>query len=520
MRIDSIAKMKPDSAFYYYSKAAAHSTDSIYKGTFLQRMALIQQDSVDFNGSNESAIKSLTLFNPKNKKHFPNISYSYNLLATNCLELGRYDDAVKYYDLSFQFGDSSNMPIFLNNKGVAYQRKKDYKKAIEFYDRALRDFHTDTLTEAMIHSNLAISHWLEDENYQATNELHQARNTRELMNDKLGLIASYSYLADFYQKSNPDSSSEYAKKMYSEAKYLNRADDMAEALEKLIRLSSGPVMKNYFDQYDFLTDSIRLVRTNASNQFADIRYASEEARANNLLLEKDNSQKKLRITRQRIIIYSTLLLFIGLIFYGKLWYRKRKRIQEMQTRNAIKESELKTSKKVHDVVANGLYRIMTELEHKENFDKEQLLDKIELLYEQSRDISYNQPVRTSESYSKLIYALLTSFASDTIKVLIAGNEDELWQKIPMRTKEQIEAILLELMVNMAKHSEAKNVAVKFSFTSGILFIQYQDDGIGLKNDFAYGNGLKNTGNRINALGGQITFESTNGLKIDLSVPTN
>jgi tetratricopeptide (TPR) repeat protein len=518
LRIDSLAKINSESAFYYYNKAAAESTDSTYKGTYLQRMALMQQDSAGYNGSNESAMKSLLLFNKKNRKHFPNISYNYNLLAANCRDLGRYDDALKYYDSAFQYADSSNMPIFMNNKGVVYQTKKDYKEAIQFYEKALREFRSDTLIQAMIQSNLAISRWLDDSGYPAANELHEARNTRELMNDKLGLNASYSYLADFYQLSNPDSAAHYAKKMYDVAKELNRADDQAEALEKLIRLSSGPALKNYFVQYDLLTDSIHLARTNASNQFADIRYNAEEARANNLLLEKDNTQKKLRITRQRIIIYSTLIMFSGLIFFGVLWYRKRKRLQDMQTRNAVRESELKTSKKVHDVVANGLYRIMTELEHKEDIDKEQILDKIELLYEQSRDISYEKSTETSTNYSKLIYALLTSFASESVKVFIAGNDDVLWKAVPVAEKKELEAVLLELMVNMTKHSQANNVVVKFSLNSNTLLIQYQDDGIGLKNDFAYGNGLINTGNRIKGLGGRITFESSIGLKIELSIP--
>nr|GFD55410.1 hypothetical protein [Tanacetum cinerariifolium] len=60
---------------------------------------------------------------------------------------------------------------------------------------------------------------------------------------------------------------------------------------------------------------------------------------------------------------------------------------ELEAQNALRNSQLNTSKRVHDVVANGLYRVMTEIENQADMDRENVLDKIEALYEKSRDIS-------------------------------------------------------------------------------------------------------------------------------------
>lgn len=520
LRVDSLARLYPDSAFEYYNQAVENIPDSTYKGTFLQRMANIQFQAGDYIGSNETTINSLKLFDTTNKSHYPNISYNYYLLATNCLNLERYNDALKYYDLTIRYTDSSNLPRFLNNKGVAYMKKKDYDQAIALYERALENNLNDTILNATIISNLAKTNWLRDSSYQPLNKFHEAKKLREIKRDNLGLNASYSHLADFYSKINRDSALHYATKMLDVARILKSPDDQAEALEKLIRLSPEPLTKKYFSVYDSLTDSIRLARTNASNRFADILYAGQEARANNLRLQKDNSQKELSIVRQRVIIYSTLVLLIGLIVFGNLWYKRRKRLQEMKTRNAIKESELKTSKKVHDVVANGLYRIMNELEHRTTIEKEPLLNKIEGLYEQSRDISYEYVPGNSSNYHNQIHQILTSFANENTRVIVVGNEEIFWSNITAAQKHELQLVLEEIMINMQKHSRAKNVVIRFRQENNNAFISYKDDGVGIRPNTEFGNGLKNTVSRIKSLNGQFNFGESGdeGVSITISFP--
>lgn len=76
------------------------------------------------------------------------------------------------------------------------------------------------------------------------------------------------------------------------------------------------------------------------------------------------------------------------------------------------------------------------------------------------------------------------------------------------------------MVNMQKHSGASSVVIRFERQQGWLTIKYSDDGKGLPEGFCYGNGLRNTENRIAGLRGTLSFDTAApaGVTIHLSVP--
>jgi hypothetical protein len=84
---------------------------------------------------------------------------------------------------------------------------------------------------------------------------------------------------------------------------------------------------------------------------------------------------------------------------------------------------------VHDVVANGLYQTMVEIQNIDNLPKENLLDKLENLYEKSRDISNENPQEKTLNFSEKISEMLSSFSCEEIKVLIIGNSENYWKQL-------------------------------------------------------------------------------------------
>lgn len=300
--------------------------------------------------------------------------------------------------------------------------------------------------------------------------------------------------------------------MYEVSKQINSPDDQLQALQKLIKFSPSQLTKKYFEIYHNLSDSLQTARNAAKNQFALIRYETERHKADILKLQKENTDKKYQIS---VLIFGIFLLSAT----GLIWYKRRKLRLEMETQNAIRESQLKTSKKVHDVVANGLYRIMSKLENQQSEDHA-LIDEMEDLYEKSRDISYEQLEFTDKNFNEKISGLLKSFATETTKVLIVGNTVELWKKVEPNIKYELEHILQELMVNMKKHSKATNVVIRFETHNNSVHINYTDNGIGIPKQTKFKNGLNNTGNRIKSIGGVINFNlgAEKGLKIQLSFP--
>lgn len=520
-KAESFLGKNKDSAFYYFNKVTTSTKDSLQIAQSYSSMAAIQTDEGDYFGSQESLLTSLKFLNEKKSEDFFCLSSNYNELGLNSRNLKNYKAALSYYNLALKFAEDYRMRLsILNDMAAVYRDDKHYVKALKSYHDIIASKISDQIMYARILTNMSFTKWLYNSNYNAAPELLKALNIRIKENDLWGQNSSYAHLSDYYAIKQPQSALLYALKMYNVSKNLKSPDDQREALQKLIKLSSPEETKMYFETYQKLDDSIQTARNTAKNQFALIRYDAEKNKVDNLNLQKDNSEKKYQITTQRIIILSTFLLVIAGSVIVMLWSKKRKQRIELEAKNTIRENQLKTSKKVHDVVANGLYRVMAEIENQSNLDKERVLDKLEYMYEKSRDISYEELQFTEENFHEKITELLKSFATETTKVVFVGNTIDLWENLNAQAKYEIGHILQELMVNMKKHSGAKNVVVRFEQLNNHIHIHYTDDGIGISTEKRFKNGLTNTGNRIKSIHGAITFDTIaeKGLKILISFP--
>ena len=510
-----------DSAFYYFNKVTTSNKDSLTVAKSYHYMSSIQSDAGDYFGSQESVMRSMSFLNEAKKSNLSCISANYNELGYTSDNLKNYNLAIDYYDRAIQFSsDASNNGTMKNNKALAYQKLGKYDEALEIFNQIKIDRTKDPYTYARLMSNIARTKWLKDSSYVASSDLLKALYIgRE---NEWNMNLSYSYLSDYYANTKPDSALYFAGKMYQIAKKLNSADDQMEALQKLIKLSQPKNVKNYFSIYQRLADSVQTARNAAKNQFALIRYESEKRKADNLKLQKENTEKRHQIIQREILLVSSVAFFglLGIIAF--ISFKKKKQKMEHEKEDAIKENRLRTSKKVHDVVANGLYRVMSEMENQPDIDRELIIDKIEDLYEKSRDISYDQPLQTDQNFQQKLSALLSAFTTSERKIIIVGNTSTLWDNVSNTKLYEVEHILQELMVNMKKHSEATTVVLKFENKQNSIFITYTDDGKGMLPHTHFNNGLTNTGNRINAIDGSVIFDTKldKGLKIHITFPVS
>ncbi|MEI9956842.1 MAG: hypothetical protein WDM90_11185 [Ferruginibacter sp.] len=110
---------------------------------------------------------------------------------------------------------------------------------------------------------------------------------------------------------------------------------------------------------------------------------------------------------------------------------------------------------------------------------EPLINKVEELYEKSRNISYEDISSGAKTdHGTQIVHLLASFANGQTQVIIVGNEQTFWSKITELQKQELKLMLNEIMINMKKHSHAKNVVIQFKQEHNKGFITYKDDGVG------------------------------------------
>jgi len=506
----ALLERRNDSAYYYFNRVATMSKDSLLVAMAYNNMAVIQNDEGDYYGAEDMALTSRRYLHEDRVRDQYTLVADYNVLGNSSLNLKNYDEAIDYYERAAALAkNETSKVIALNNKAVVYREKKQYGRAIALYESILAGSKGSKTEYARVVTNLAMVRWLQDTTYQAAPDFLMALALRKQQNDNWGLNSSYAHLADYYTSSRPDSALFYAHGMYAMASRLGSPDDELEALQKLIMLGPARDVKQYFALYRHLNDSVENARNTAKNEFALIRYEAEKNKADNLKLQQDNAEKRVEIIKQRIGLFVSIVGSVLIV--GWLVARSRGR---------MRRHKFIMSKKVHDVVANGLYRIMTDVEHHGIGDQERLLDELEVLYEKSRDISYDQMRDESGDFHLVVTELLGSFGGTGTRVGSAGNDKNLWMTVPEKVKAELKPILQELMVNMKKHSGAANVAVKFERGDGFLIIHYTDDGKGFAPGQHFGNGLTNTGNRIKNRGGRIIFDnnSPNGLKIEIYLP--
>lgn len=507
---------KWDSAFLLFNRYVNQPDDTLKKGKAYNYMGEMQWFIGDLYGAQESLFNTLKTLDPADTAHQTYIGYAYNLLGNVSLNLRRYDEAIRFYNKAISFLKGADYVLeVMNGKATAFQKKGSYTDALAVYDSILSLQPADRSLVARIIDNKARTKWMSDPAYPALPELRSALKIRADSQYSMGLNASYAHLSDYYARSKRDSALWYAQKMFDQAKENNSPEDILEAIDKLIRLSSASgVKESWYNEFKKLNDSLQLSRDTTRNRFASIRYDVQKSKADNLLLQQ-------HITTQQFWMYGLMAVAVLIIVGLRALYHKRRKRLAAEAENAIRASRLKTSQKVHDVVANGLYGIMNELEHRKTIERELLMTRIEGLYEKSRNISYEEIApATTVGDDQQVHHLLTAFAHDETKIIIVGNEQTFWNKITGFQKEQLQLVLNEIMVNMKKHSQAGNVVIRFKQADNQGFVTYKDDGTGFPPGFEFGNGLNNTVSRINSLNGAINFGKSEkgGVSIAISFP--
>lgn len=493
-----------DSSYVYYAKAKEgllSLNNKVETSRALTNLAIIENDKGDFYASIASSIEAEKLLQNQNDSISKSIASSnYNSIAIASKSLKNYKDAIEYYNRAVSISDNKVDSLkFYNNIGDTYLEQHDIKNAKTFFQKALQT--TDSIDYARALNNLAKTKLLENPEYNPIPELLQAWKIRKKSKDNIGINSSLATIADYYIIKDKNKALPYAKEMYKIATQNKSPDDRIEALSKLIRLDPDNYTEN-FHVYSFLTDSLHAARNNSKNQFALIRFGNEKLKTENI--RNENHILGLSFALGIVVLITTIIL---------LWYKKRKEIE-------VTNTQLKMSKKVHDKVANKVYHVMSELENTPDMNKEALLDKLEGIYNISRNISYEDkdPI-LEQNFSKQLSQMIKSYASENIKIPTIGNEESLWDDVPDNTKVELFYIIQELMTNMKKHSQASRVLINFDRENNLITILYSDNGIGMRSILPK-NGVQNTVIRINSVGGTINFDTKaeKGLKVTISFP--
>ncbi|WP_336964537.1 tetratricopeptide repeat-containing sensor histidine kinase [Chryseobacterium contaminans] len=507
------AYSKFQQAIIHYNKLK----DSVKISKSLIYQSIVQNYTGDYLGAEATLVEALNYMKEGDESYYS----VYGSLGNLKYDQKEYSEAEKWYTkaLAEEIKSPDEKVNLINNKSASEYRQGKYSKALKTLKQIDLTKISDQNLINRIKENTVYTQWLQNNNYPAQKEFEKLLKEKLQNNDLWGANSSYAHLAEINQKTAPEASLIYAKKMLKNAIKIKSPEDRLEAMEKIISVDTSSNSKQNFKTYKALSDSIQRSRNDYRNRFAYIKYDSEKKNAENQTLKTQNAESKIKLLQQNIILSALSLLLIGGIF----WYKRRKKRLQQEKELEVKNTQLKMSKKVHDVVANGIYQVMTKIENQKDFDKDKALDELEFVYEKSRDISYEkEDIKDTIEFAEKIFTLIDSFKSDHVKPFLTGNSQNIWDGVNETTQNEVFQVIRELLINMKKHSQASLVTFKFEKNHNLIHIQYKDNGIGIPGEIIKGNGLTNTVSRIEKIKGTIIFDNTTetGLKINISFPTS
>lgn len=384
----------------------------------------------------------------------------------------------------------------INNMGNVYLDSEQYAEAEVYfrqtYEMALR--LGDSLVMARVIDNLGHAQAMNG-SPDALDNMNKALEIRLNHNDLVGTYSSYRHLTTYYRNNQLlQEAKEHAEKAYEIAKEINSPTYIEDALTNLLKAEDDPRAVEFIH----LKDSLEQARYSIRNKYAALQYNTAKSREQ-AQTEKYLREKAIRKSRNiQFLMVLIILISVGIFFILRIRH-KRKTFQE------VFETESRISKRVHDEVANDVYRLMTKVQYNHG-DNDELLDDLESIYKRTRDISRDSAALIIEKdFGKQINDLLQSYQDGEITITTQNISSINWRLFSEIKKQTIYRVLQELMTNMRKYSQAKLVVLIFNQNGRNLQIKYSDNGIG--SEIKTKNGLRNAENRIKAIKGSFTFDS-------------
>ncbi|HCQ12816.1 hypothetical protein [Flavobacterium sp.] len=500
---------KFDSAIVYYYKAKLVCTpDELDNISFaLYYIATIQKAQCDFSGSESTATESLKI----NPNYSQNFSF-YNLLGLNYLELNDFQEAIKYYNLSYKEVKSQiEKCVIKNNIAYVYLESKQFSKAKVILESIVKhdSLVANKKNYAKVLDNLGFAYFKLNKT-QAITYLNKSLKIRDSLQNDSESIASHIHLSEYYLNSNPTLAEDFAQKAYNSATAINSPDDRIEAIKFQIASGNSNDVKKLALKQMSISDSINKIRQASKNQFAKFKFDNSIALKES---EKQKTQKQLYIIL--FFFASTILLVI----FFTIRSRNRRKLKTISY-----ETETRISKRLHDELANDVFNALTYAETQDLQDsakKEQLLENLDAIYTRTRNIAKeNSDIDTGSNFQDNLQSMIASYISNDVNVLIQNQNTINWLSVKKEVKIAVYRTLQELLVNMKKHSQCSVVAIRFENTKKEIIINYSDNGIGTSEMLKFKNGLQNAENRILAIKGTLTFEteSGKGFKAQIIVP--
>lgn len=448
------------------------------------------------------------------------IKFEYAVQQDSLVNKVELDSALIYFleaeTVLLKINATYNLAAVYNNIGRIYSIKKEYKKALGFYENALeaRIILEDKFGIGLSYMNLAEAERLLGNNNKNIEYLNKASELFLNLKNYLNLKQAYGKLAEAYELKKEYATSLKFHHLYSSYKDSIYNEDNAKQMAEM--------------------------QTKYEVEKKDLELAKNKA-------EIETKEKQAYI--KNIIIVAIVVLMLLLAITGFLFYRKKQIEQQAQLdaeiasqkeirTKAIIEAEEKERRRIaqdlHDGVGQllsaaklNLSNLDSKLTQQNDEQKTAMQNALTLVddsVKEVRAVSHNMMPNT------LIKLGLASAIREFITKL--GNVPTLKVDLEIvgldtRLDNQIETVLYrviqEVVNNIIKHAKASHISMQLIRHQTELNVMIEDNGVGFDTnqlDNFEGIGLKGIQTRIEFLNGSVHFDSSvgRGTTVIIDVP--
>ncbi|TPN86203.1 tetratricopeptide repeat-containing sensor histidine kinase [Aquimarina algicola] len=492
---------------------------------------------------------------------------------------GDFDNAEKYYTKAFELMPKQKDPkvsatIALNLGSVLFENSK-YKKASDYYQKSkqIADMHglKDKSLNASIHQAMVLDAIGNEED--AIGILEAARIPAE-KNHNLEIQKTINEnLANIYSKiGNHQSANISLKRLYTlkdsirykqkqkeivelEVKYETARKQKEIDLLKIKTANKDLELKNQQKAYSQIALEQALENEKKTNEILVLKNTKQQRENEILTLKEEQLLKNEEIKRERLLKRSFIIGFLIIllpimallfVYYQKLQIKnevnmQREEINKQKIDAFLKEQELKLAntyvfaqneersriaRELHDYIGGNLASLKLQIEntHENDSLQESVLEQLDDIYEQVREISHNLIPK------KICDTLYTNYIDNYIESLKKAKKPEIVfiphpknkvNRMADHLKVEIFKIIQELLTNALKYAKAGIIEICLNVYDRDIEIIFEDNGIGFdKEQSANGIGLSNIQQRLNQLQAKMDIDSmiNRGTAIRIKIP--
>ncbi len=498
---------------------------------FIRCSALIR------NNQSKEAIELayLILQDAESIKDTLSVIKAYTLLGWANMEIGQYEDAIRFLNRGYHYSTNENIIGFgsnlFNNLASSYGNVNKYDSAFYFIALGLKSSREkENLTSLANALNIQADLYLKKEKFAlAEKDLKEALEVRKKIGDILYLVADMAQLSSFYAYINqPEKGIEVARNGIVLAKQINNTSKLiylysalAENLKKTNRIRE---YANSLDTIINLKDT--LYRNNSEEAIARIGAKFELQKKENIIIRQEYELTRSRYFRIGTVIFFILSAMLILLLYRNYQLVQKRKLEAIMAEQkklsveAIIVAEENERKRIaadlHDnlgsyaaaITSNVKYlkegilnkeAIITQLDENARSMVTQLSDTIWVL--KNENLLFTQ---LADRYKVWMLRLMQNYPD--IKYNYSENIAEDVEFAPSKIL-NIFLILKECINNVLKHSNSTDVII--TFTSDKTWqIVIEDNGIGFDFDKTKkGNGMENIMDRAHASGWNVEWRS-------------